>query len=296
MSANAGTQGKSAAIIRASVAKTARDRQQGRLIKDEDIHHQCVLDKLWGRWKSIQLLNFERCGRERVYRTCKSCGDVEPMTYRCDIKWCPRCQWRIAKRRTEIIAQWASRIRQPKHLVLTQKNFPVLTPTKLARHTKALSALRRRKVWEGVSGGCVTVEVTNEGRGWHLHSHWLLDCRFLDIQQISREWGSLVGQEFGVVAIRDLRDRDYLKEVSKYVVKGSSLAAWPAEQVVEFVSAIKGRRFFFAFGTLADQGPEIRRTVKALKPESKGCDCGCRDFMFEDEHRAVVHQLRKEKR
>jgi hypothetical protein len=139
----------------------------------------------------------------------------------------------------------------------------------------------------------VSIEITNESHGWHLHSHWLIDCRWLDMPEISREWGRLCGQEFAIVKILDCRDTEYLQEVTKYVVEGSELAKWPAEQVAEFVSAIRGRRFFFAFGTLFKLGKEIRAELAAEKPERKPCECGCGDFLFETEEQATLNEIRK---
>jgi len=91
-----------------------------------------------------------------------------------------------------------------------------------------------------------------------LHSHWLLDVRWLDMKGVSLTWSGLVGQEFAIVKIKDARDRDYLQEVTKYVAEGSELAKWPAEHLLEFVTAIRSRRFFFAFGSLFKMGHEIR--------------------------------------
>jgi hypothetical protein len=177
--------------------------------------------------------------------------------------------------------------------VLTQKNFPILTQKKLREHQKNLSRIRRLKCWSAVKGGCVSIEITNEERGWHLHSHWLLDVRWLDMPSISQEWGRLCGQEFAIVKIMDCRKKEYLQEVTKYVVEGSELAKWPAEHVHEFVSGIRGRRFFFAFGSLFHDGRRIRAEIKAEKPPRAPCDCGCGDFMFETEEQTVLNEMRK---
>jgi hypothetical protein len=98
-------------------------------------------------------------------------------------------------------------------------------------------------------------------------------------------------QEFAIVKVMDCRDRDYLKEVSKYVVEGSELAKWPADQLNEFVRAVRGRRFFFAFGSLFHDSPEIRRALNAERRPSPVCDCGCSDFRFEDEQDAVLNEI-----
>jgi hypothetical protein len=188
---------------------------------------------------------------------------------------------------------WAGKLKQPKHLVLTQKNFTVLTKREIRNHTRNLAKFRRSKCFSEVRGGSVSVEITNEERGWHLHSHWLLNARWLDMEAVSRTWGGLVGQSFAVVKIKDVRGQDYVKEISKYVVEGSELAKWPAEHVLEFVTAIKGRRFFFTFGELRGFASQVREELEFLKPEKKSCECGRSDFTFETETQSIINEASK---
>jgi hypothetical protein len=279
-------------------ARQEREHEQRQLLKEEDDFHETIRVKLYGLWDAPQFWNFSRCGSEDFFRTCRSCGDVQQFKYRCSIKWCPRCQWRITAQRKKILALWTTRIAQPKHLVLTQKNFPVLTPRRVLEHTRALAKMRRAKCFKRVRGGCVSVEITNEGKGWHLHSHWLIDCRWLDMPAVSRAWGKLVGQNFAVVKIMDVREQDYLREVTKYVVEGSELAKWPREKINEFVRAIYRRRFFFPFGSLFHESPGIRRALKNEKPDAPLCECGCGDFIFrdeQDEQLAEIMRLEKQR-
>ena len=278
------------------IARMKREREQIQLIKDSDIHWQTIVNKLDGLWESTQYENLKRCGQEKIYRTCKCCGELEEFSYRCSLKFCPRCQWTISKEREKKIRVWAAHVKQPKHLVLTQRNFPILTRSKLREHLKNLQRFRRTKLFSSVKGGCVSVEITNEGRGWHLHSHWLCDVRFLDIVEISKTWGDITGQEFGICYIKDVRDKSFVQELLKYLVKGSELANWPAEQILEMVTAIRGTRFFFSFGSLFKQGKEIREQLKFMQKPKAKCDCGNTDFIYETELQAVLNELRKAKR
>jgi hypothetical protein len=61
------------------------------------------------------------------------------------------------------------------------------------------------------------------------------------------------------------------------------MASWPAEQILEFVVAVRGRRFFFPFGSLFHMGPSIRAELRSLENHDSDCDCGCNDFRFQDE-------------
>lgn len=288
--------GVRAIILERLILRQQRERQQRQLIADTDLHHEEICRKLAGLWESTQYENLLRCGEEKIYMTCKCCGAVEEYSYRCNLKFCPRCQWRIAKTREEKIKVWAAHVKQPKHLVLTQKNFPALTRSTLKNHLGALQKFRRTELFKPVRGGCVSVEITNEGRGWHLHSHWLLDVPFLDVREAAIIWGKLVGQEFGIVHIRDVREKSFVQEVCKYLAKGNELSQWPPEQLLEFVTAIRGRRFFFCFGSLFKQGDAIRQQLKFMKPTKQPCDCGSRDFRFETEQQAVLNEIRRARR
>ena len=281
-------------LIRARAqARNERERNQLDLLKENDLFHETIKNKLRGLNEGNQFWNFCKCGQEQIFRTCRCCGAVEQFDYRCSLKWCPRCQWIITARRREKLAQWVKHITQPKHLVLTQKNFPVLTGARIKAHTQALAKIRRAKCFRRVKGGSVSIEITNEGNGWHLHSHWLIDCRWLDMEQVSRTWARLVGQEFAIVKIKDARAASYLQEVTKYVVEGSELAKWPAEHINEFVSAIRGKRFFFAFGSLFHLGKVIRAEIAAAAPHSPDCACGAHDFVFETEEQATINEIRQ---
>jgi len=287
----------SAAILKIvrdrAIAKTQRERQQEELLDERELYAATIRHKLTGLCTLTQYFNFCRCGHEKIFRTCKCCGAVEQFEYQCSIKWCPRCQWKLGLAREKVITAWAEQVTQPKHLVLTQRNFKTLTPAKLREHTRNLAKFRRSLAFREVSGGCVTVEVTNEQHGWHLHSHWLCDVRFLDMPEVSRTWGKLVGQEFAIVKVKDVRQREYLREVSKYVAKPADLAGWEAEHLNEFVHAVRGRRFFFTFGSLFHAGPAIRRALRADKAQAACESCGAWEFRYENELSATLHEAAK---
>jgi hypothetical protein len=271
-------------------------RRQRQLLDDQDVFHSSIESKLFGRLHSLQFEHFQQCGRDSIVRQCRSCRACKVLTFHCDLKWCPRCQWRITRARERVLTAWAVKLEQPKHLVLTQSNFAILTRKKIRGHQRNLARLRRTKAFREVKGGCVSVELTNESRGWHLHSHWLIDCHWLDMPAVCKTWGSLVGQEYAIAKITDVRDSDYIREVSKYVAKGSEIAGWKPEHILEFVTAIRGVRFFFSFGNLWKLGPTIREELKAAETPGEQCDCGACDFSYMPEQIAVLHELRHDAR
>ncbi len=263
------------------------------LLEPEQIWKRSLLAKIEGfiPWQVFE--NLSKCGEEEIYKTCRGCGDWTGFLWRCSMKFCPLCNWRIARKRSEMLRAWSKVIAQPKHVVLTQKNFPILTRKKIRAFGRAIGKLRRNRLWKEVKGGCVSTEITNEGRGWHLHAHILCDVRFLDASVLAIEWGKLIGQEFGIVKVKDARGQDYLGEITKYVVKGSQLASWPAEQIGEFIHAIKGVRFFATFGTLFHLQRRIRAELDNQRPAQEPCKCGCSDFRFETEEAAIAGEIRR---
>jgi Replication protein/Transposase zinc-binding domain len=280
-------------ITKRKKAKNERDRQQPKLIENREVHKASMEAKLVGLANGNQFENFLKCGQEEIFQTCSSCGTHQTFYFACNRKWCPLCNHKIASKRASELKEWAMRIRQPKHLVLTMKNFAVLTRRRIREFQKALVCLRRNKLFKALLGGCTSIEITNSGEGWHLHAHSLLDMRWLDMEKISVEWGRLVGQQFAIVKVKDVRHTEYLQEVSKYVAKGSELASWSPEQLWEFILAIKGCRFFFAFGTLRKAMPEVRRAIEARKGPGKQCKCGCSKFIYETEASSIIHEVNR---
>lgn len=257
----------------------------------QDHWRDTIASKLRGLLDTPQTRNLDRCGKEQMFRHCRGCGQTETFEYHCDLRFCPRCNHRITARRIKVLKKWADQIKQPKHLVTTQRNFAVLTHQQIRKHQKALVALRRSKVFEQVKGGCVSVELTNESRGWHLHAHWLVDARWVDAAQLSITWASIIGQDDGaIVKVKDVRGQDYLCELAKYVVKGSDLATWEPDEILQFILAIHRCRFFFQFGSLFKLGRQIRAQLKHERTPTV-CDCGCERFVWRDETTEVVHEI-----
>lgn len=278
-----------------AIAKTLRERKQLALIPEDDLHKHTVWSKIRHLWDDKQAENFAKCGRVQIYRTCKGCRDRRIFLWRCNLKWCPRCQWRVTAGRKKMLLEFAREIAQPKHLVLTQRNFATLTRKKIREHQRNLAAFRRLKCFAPVKGGCCSVEITHEGNGWHLHSHWLIDARWLDMQAVSEAWAKLVGQEFAICKVMDAREKNYVQELCKYVVEGSELAGWDAELIHQFVRAVKGCRFFFSFGSLLKAAPGIRAFLEAQKEPAKPCDCGCDRFEFRDPANAPSESEKRRK-
>src|SRR5271170_4679861 len=83
-------------------ARREREFAQRKLLPEDDDFHETIRSKLSGIWDVPQFWNFSRCGAEDFFRTCKDCRSVEKFKYRCNIKWCPRCAWRVTDTRKKL--------------------------------------------------------------------------------------------------------------------------------------------------------------------------------------------------
>lgn len=259
-------------------------------------------DEIWAEqiWrKTLGLVDvgvsdhLAKCGKEEWFRTCRECGTVKTFTYKCCMKFCPKCNWRIARARADVIRHWTVLIPQPKHIVLTRRNSTSIERS-LLRHTmKGFAKLRRQKEWRSCTGGCVSMEVTNESRGWHVHLHVLADIRWMPAGLLSQRWAELMGQDFAIVKVSDAREFTYRQELAKYVVKASEMAKWPAEEIAAFIGAIRGVRFFAPFGSFYKLQASIKAQIESERPEPQPCECGCSDFVFDTEESAIKRDCRR---
>jgi len=85
------------------------------------------------------------------------------------------------------------------------------------------------------------------------------------------------------VHVQDARRVDYLKEVTKYAVKGSQLAAWSPDQIVTFINAFDGVRTFGVFGDLYGKRTQFAEWFKAVRNLKMKCKCGCDSMHFMSE-------------
>jgi hypothetical protein len=253
------------------------------------------------------------CHKHTTYKRCRGCNKVTTFANRCDLLICPTCQPRIARSRLESVSWWAEKFMQPKHVVLTVRNVNDLTTAKVKFLKKKLSALRRSKfaltkstrsrgLRELVNlrkqrraplrttdlrvtsypwlGGLWSLEVTNEGNGWHLHFHLLVESRFIDATALARKWAKLVGQQFAIVKVKDARRQDYLHEVVKYAVKPATLAGWQPNDIADFIAVFTDCRTFGVFGELYKVRSTHGEWKRELQKFRDACECGCTKFQL----------------
>ncbi len=234
------------------------------------------------------------CRDNLTHRRCNSCGQHSTFWDHCDLLWCPNCQRRLAARRRESVEFWALQIRWPMHLVLTVRNRAHLNVDWIAHLKRQLTKLRRSKVFRGVKGGLWSLEMTNESKGWHVHFHLLLDCQWLDMEAVSQRWASLTDQDMVICRAKRCHNREYLKEVCKYAVKGSTMAHWPATEIAQFIVVMHSNRTFGTFGSLHKARSEWTEYQKAHATACGECDCGSSDFSYYNEQEWEVWEIEHE--
>jgi hypothetical protein len=264
---------------------------QAELWRRQTVHKFSIAAKLRASGMVEEAAKLELCHSYYTVSLCDSCGAVKKFPNRCDLFYCPECQAGLGRDRKKQIEWWTRTIRQPKHVVLTLKNIPNLTREHLDEIGKWFTALRRRKFAAAWRGGFYTIECTNEGKGWHIHIHALIDARWIDSAQLALQWDSVTHGFGRIVKVKDCRESEYLSEVTKYCCKGSQLAAWPAAAIVDFVRAFTGKRTFGVFGELYGARTEFAEFIATMKAVRPKCDCGCMTATYYSEADWLVKEL-----
>jgi len=275
-----------------TAGKPGRDRQRTfdflRLV-----HRDTICRKLDSIGRLDAAGEMADCHSRATVQQCVGCQKRTTFFNRCETKFCPICAPRLARERREAVEWWAKQLTQPKHVVLTARNTETITKERVQAFKKAFARLRRRRFAWNWAGGFYSLEVTNEGRGWHLHLHALVDARFIPADVLAKEWAACIGQDFAIVKVVDAREKSYLHEVCKYAVKGNDLAGWQPEEIAAVMDAFEGVRVFGTFGTLYKKRAEFREFLEALQGEVAPCECGCTHWKFLSEAEADWEEIRR---
>jgi len=238
------------------------------------IHKNTVAAKLRTCGRHEEAKNLELCHSTYTIAQCTGCGTVQKFPNRCDLFYCAECQPRLSQDRKKAVEWWCREVKQPKHVVLTVKNVADLTKQHVQQLRRWFTNLRRSKFSSNWIGGFYSLEVTNEGNGWHLHIHALIDAKWIDALQLSVKWEQITGRFGRIVKVKDARQHDYLAEVTKYCVKGVQLAAWEPQTIATFIDAFKGVRTFGVFGSLYGARTKFYEFCKPT------CKCGCAEARY----------------
>ena len=257
----------------------------------QSAHKNSVAAKLRSIGEHELAAGLESCHSTFTIAHCNDCGKEQRFPNRCDNFYCPECQPRLSAERRKAVEWWTHLVTQPKHVVLTVRNTTDFTKAHILEFKKWFSALRRRKFCRAWRGGFYSLEVTNEGNGWHLHLHALVDADYIDKRGLSDAWASATNGFGRIVDVSDARRKDYLAEVTKYSVKGVMLAAWRPDQILTFITAFSGVRSFGVFGQLYGARTEFAEFIATLKAAKPKCDCGSCNVVYRSEVDAIVRDF-----
>lgn len=253
---------------------------QALLWSKNTIHKNTTAAKLRAAGRIETAESLERCHTIYTIGQCGKCRTVQKFPNRCDQFFCAECQPRLSNDRKRAVEWWTREINQPKHVVLTVQNVPVLTKGHVQEFRRWFTNLRRSKFARNWSGGFYSFEVTNEGRGWHLHCHALVNAQWIDSIGLSEAWQRASNGLGRIVKVKDAREKNYLAEVTKYAVKGNQLAAWTPEEICTFLDAFSGVRTFGVFGDLYGKRTEFAEWFKAVRDAKPRCKCGCSEMHY----------------
>jgi hypothetical protein len=257
-----------------------RQAKQQDLIDHRIVARDQIVQKLDNVGAGYLAKAMRECHSKQTVAVCKRCRKARAFWNRCDTKECPICQPRLAKERREAVEFWARKIKQPKHVILTCRNKSQITEAWVKWFKDCLGRLRRRKVTENWKGGLWRIEVTNEGKGWHLHAHLLVDAKWIDAKELARTWGKILNQDEAIVKVKDARGEQYLSEVTKYTVKPAQMAGWNGEEIAHYILAFSNQRTFGVFGSLFRSRSEWREFVESVEAQQGKCECGCSEFRY----------------
>jgi hypothetical protein len=233
----------------------------------------------------------DACGTRKTFCKCNACGKLQIFFNRCDNAICPVCQPKLARDRRRDIDWWANQVRQPKHVVLTLRNVPTLERGHLVEAKSFLTKLRRSKFAKDWRGGCWSLEITNEGRGWHIHFHLLIDADWIDAKDLAKQWHKSTNGAGFIVKVKDARKEDYLKELVKYCVKGTELARWNPDDLAMFVAALQDGHTFGVFGSLRSRRKSFKEFQEETASKHHLCPCGSDNCKLMSEHEYYQWQL-----
>ena len=258
--------------------------------KTQSAHKHIVADKLRQAGLEDTASKLDNCHTYYTVCQCCQCRKVRKFPNRCDLFCCPECQASLAADRRKQVEWWVNEVRQPKHVCLTLKNTATLTRKDVVRIRTDFARLRRRKFCKNWNGGFYSIEVTNEGKGWHLHLHALVDSVWIDQLELAEQWQSVTKGRGRIVWAKRARSGSFVVETAKYIVKGNMLAAWSPDKLKQFVQAFQNLRIFGVFGSLYGKRTEFAEWIAELKSVRPRCSCGSCEVKYYSEMEWLIHE------
>jgi len=171
---------------------------------------------------------------------------------RCRDRLCPLCSKRRGLQATAKLAAITQTFNSPRLITLTMRSSPDDLASRVRKLFHDFGRLRLLAGWKDrVIGGVWTLEVTrnNTAGHWHAHLHIIADGGFFPQPVLKKLWHETTGDSF-IVDVRAIHDRaEAARYVAAYLAKPMDLETWSNAQIIEYATALHGKRLMQPFGT-----------------------------------------------
>lgn len=233
--------------------------------------------------------SFRWCGEGAVFVACNDCSSVHSYDKTCDYRFCDRCGGKGMAQMSRY-KSLTERIENGKLVTLTIENVDELSGDVIdelrngfyelrdkleelskdeiielihsadiqqKKKQRYIADLKRVLFNQRIRGGLYAIEIKNDGNGWNVHMHALVDAEYIAQPVLSTLWDDITGNT--IVDIRAASGSSAVRYVLKYVFKPPSVEGY--RQFKEYVRVTKGKRLYGTFGELYDFSPEDETAV-----------------------------------
>lgn len=252
-------------------------------------------------WESAQFEAYHalaKCGRADTL-FCSCCSETLAIKRWCMKKYCPDCAARRSRLLQAVYVPTVARVKWPLFVTFTiggGDRWELESMLNAVR--QGVVKIRRQRWWkEAVAGGVGSYELKWSERGWHVHWHAVLDCRWLAVtiqpphpghsklvlkrklkaaqKEVADQWAMAVGYSPGIIYIRRAKP-ETAQYVVKYSVKPGDFQD-PKMPVIELLNGLKGAKLVAPWGSLRKIRRIVKRDLEITRVENReGCKCGGR--------------------
>lgn len=216
---------------------------------------------------SKRLVTWSQCRSSAWFVRNQNSGEVRVASSRCHLRWCPLCGFAD---KFAIISQVSPRIQSlssPKFATFTLNHSSRPLPDQVKGLYDSFVRLRRmRRFKRTISGGVWFFQITKNDKTnqWHLHLHTILEGRYYDQAELSRDWKRASKGSY-IVDIRAIRDSSKAAAyVARYATDPCDLVKLSRIDRITVFDALHHRKIKGTWGTWQDL------KLKAMPPEDAG--------------------------
>jgi len=179
---------------------------------------------------------------------CEHDGFKRKILIGCGRRSCPICRKRWYGQHFETLRALVAGWEHPRFITLTLKNIPDEEFAARGREHVLFARLcfskLRRKV-PRIEGGFYAIEITNHGKGFHLHLHVVYDGGYIEKQALKAAWSEITGDSF-IVDVKDVYDaRGAVNYLLKDLLKAPKIRP---EDIAVFDQVFAGSHMIQPFG------------------------------------------------